>query len=35
MGWQIERGWQSYGAATGGAIVLLALYRIVVVRRAR
>lgn len=34
MGWQIESGWQSYGAATGGAVVLLALYRLVVVRRA-
>lgn len=35
MGWQIESGWQSYGAATAGAVVLLALYRVVVVRRAR
>ena len=35
MGWQIENGWQSYAAATGGAVVLLALYRIVAVRRAR
>lgn len=33
MGWSIERGWQSYGAATLGAIVLLALYRMVVSRR--
>lgn len=33
MGWSIERGWQSYAAATLGAIVLLALYRMVVSRR--
>ena len=33
MGWSIESGWQSYGAATLGAIVLLALYRIVMSRR--
>lgn len=35
MGWQIESGWQSYAAATGGAVVLLALYRLVVTRRVR
>lgn len=34
MGWSIDRGWQSYGAATLGAIVLLILYRIIVSRRA-
>lgn len=33
MGWTIERGWQSYGAATLGAVVLLILYRLVVSRR--
>lgn len=35
MGWQITTGWQSYAAATGGSIVLLVLYRIVVTKRAR
>ena len=33
MGWTIARGWQSYGAATLGAIVLLLLYRLVMSRR--
>lgn len=33
LGWTIERGWQSYGAATLGAFVLLALYRLVMARR--
>jgi uncharacterized membrane protein YeaQ/YmgE (transglycosylase-associated protein family) len=33
MGWRIENGWQSYAAATAGAVVLLALYRMVIVRR--
>ena len=33
MGWTIDRGWQSYGAATLGAIVLLILYRLIVARR--
>lgn len=33
QGWHINNGWQSYGAATLGAVVLLALYRIVAVRR--
>lgn len=33
MGWTIDSGWQSYGAATLGAVVLLALYRIVMSRR--
>ena len=28
-------GWQNYAAATGGAIVLLALYRVVASRRGR
>lgn len=28
-------GWQNYAAATGGAIILLALYRVVVSRRVR
>lgn len=35
MGWVIVGGWQNYAAATGGAIVLLALYRVVVSRRVR
>lgn len=35
MGWQVDAGWQSYAAATCGSIVLLGLYRVVVVRRAR
>lgn len=35
MGWQIANGLQSYAAATGGAIVLLILYRVVVTKRAR
>ena len=34
MGWTIDRGWQSYAAATLGAIVLLILYRLIVARRA-
>ena len=33
MGWSVGGGWQSYGAATLGAIVLLVLYRIVMIRR--
>ena len=33
MGWSIDSGWQSYGAATLGAIVLLILYRLVMMRR--
>lgn len=33
MGWSIDRGWQSYGAATLGAVVLLILYRLVMKRR--
>lgn len=28
-------GWQHYAAATGGAVILLALYRVVVSRRVR
>lgn len=35
MGVQIAGGWQSYAAATGGAIVLLILYRVVTKRRTR
>ena len=30
----IQPGWQSYAAATAGAVVLLALYRLVMARRA-
>lgn len=33
MGWQVTGGLQSYAAATGGAVVLLALYRLIVSRR--
>lgn len=35
MGLHMEAGWQSYAAATVGAIVLLALYRVVMTRRVR
>lgn len=35
MGVQLMGGWQNYAAATGGAIVLLALYRLIMVRRVR
>ena len=35
MGWTLDTGWESYGAATAGAVVLLALYRLVMVRRVR
>jgi uncharacterized membrane protein YeaQ/YmgE (transglycosylase-associated protein family) len=33
MNWTLTGGWQNYAAATGGAIVLLALYRLIVNRR--
>jgi uncharacterized membrane protein YeaQ/YmgE (transglycosylase-associated protein family) len=33
MNWTLVGGWQNYAAATVGAIVLLALYRVVVNRR--
>lgn len=33
MGFALEGGWQNYGAATLGAVVLLALYRVVMARR--
>ena len=35
LGLHYDSGWQSYGAATVGAVVLLALYRIVTSRRVR
>jgi uncharacterized membrane protein YeaQ/YmgE (transglycosylase-associated protein family) len=35
MGWVIVGGWQNYAAATGGAVILLALYRLVMARRVR
>ena len=35
LGLRVENGWQSYGAATVGAVVLLALYRVVTSRRVR
>ena len=34
-GLALAGGWQNYGAALAGAIVLLALYRLVVSRRSR
>ena len=33
MGLRVAAGWQSYAAATVGAIVLLALYRLIMTRR--
>jgi uncharacterized membrane protein YeaQ/YmgE (transglycosylase-associated protein family) len=33
MNWTLVGGWQNYAAAVAGAIVLLALYRLVVNRR--
>ena len=33
MGLNIRAGWQSYAAATVGAVVLLALYRLIMTRR--
>jgi uncharacterized membrane protein YeaQ/YmgE (transglycosylase-associated protein family) len=33
MNWTLVGGWQNYAAATAGAIVLLACYRVVVSRR--
>ncbi len=33
MGLHIAAGWQSYAAATAGAVVLLALYRLIITRR--
>lgn len=35
MGFAIVGGWQNYAAATAGAIVLLALYRVVMSNRVR
>lgn len=35
LGLHVESGWQGYAAATIGAVVLLALYRLVTTRRAR
>lgn len=35
MGWTVDAGWESYGAATLGAIALLAAYRLIVARRVR
>jgi len=33
MGWTLGGGWRNYAAATAGAVVLLALYRLVTKRR--
>ncbi len=35
MGWTLSGGWQNYGAAIVGAVVLLALYRVIIGSRAR
>lgn len=35
MGWRIDGGWKNYAAATGGAIILLILYRLMLARRMR
>ena len=35
MGVRLDGGWENYAAATGGAIILLALYRFVLSRRVR
>jgi uncharacterized membrane protein YeaQ/YmgE (transglycosylase-associated protein family) len=35
LGWTLVGGWQNYAAATVGAVVLLALYRVVTNRRTR
>jgi uncharacterized membrane protein YeaQ/YmgE (transglycosylase-associated protein family) len=35
MGVRLVGGWANYAAATGGAVVLLALYRLVMARRVR
>lgn len=35
MGISLDGGWQNYIAATGGAVLLLALYRYVLSRRVR
>jgi len=35
LGLHVDGGWQSYGAATVGAVILLAVYRIVTTRRTR
>lgn len=34
-GWTPDATWERYAAATGGAVILLALYRLVVARRGR
>lgn len=35
VGWTPDATWERYAAATGGAVILLALYRLVVARRGR
>jgi uncharacterized membrane protein YeaQ/YmgE (transglycosylase-associated protein family) len=35
LGWRIEGGWRNYAAATGGAVILLIAYRLIVDRRSR
>jgi uncharacterized membrane protein YeaQ/YmgE (transglycosylase-associated protein family) len=33
--WTPEANWERYAAATGGAVILLALYRLIMTRRVR
>jgi uncharacterized membrane protein YeaQ/YmgE (transglycosylase-associated protein family) len=35
IGWHADATWERYGAATAGAVILLALYRLVIRRRVR
>ena len=35
VGWRPNATWERYAAATGGAVLLLLLYRLIVTRRAR
>lgn len=35
VGWTVNATWERYAAATAGAMILLALYRLVVARRVR
>ncbi|QNA85553.1 GlsB/YeaQ/YmgE family stress response membrane protein [Sphingomonas sp. So64.6b] len=35
LGWQPNAVWERYAAATAGAVILLALYRLVMTRRVR
>lgn len=35
LGVTLSGGWENYAAATGGAVLLLAIYRVVMTRRTR